>query len=68
MTASLQRLSSGYLRKNSKATLSGVIEIGTVKSATTNGEDVTAEYVDLVARKVSYQNRIVQYNEIIKKK
>jgi hypothetical protein len=53
--------------KEFESVLAGVKEIGTVKSATTNGEDVTAEYVDLVARKASYQNQIAQYNEIMKK-
>lgn len=47
--------------------LAGVKEIGSVKSATTSGEDVTAEYVDLLAQKTSYQNQIAQYNEIMKK-
>jgi hypothetical protein len=47
--------------------LTGVKDIGTVTSATTNGEDVTAEYVDLLAQKASYQNQIAQYNEIMKK-
>jgi hypothetical protein len=47
--------------------LAGVKDIGIVKSATTNGEDVTAEYVDLLAQKASYQNQIAQYNEIMKK-
>jgi hypothetical protein len=28
---------------------------------------VTAEYIDLAARKTSYQNQIAQYNEIMKK-
>ena len=67
MTARLQRSSSGYLQRNSKACSPGVKEIGIVKSATTNGEDVTAEYVDLLAQKASYQNQIAQYNEIMKK-
>lgn len=47
--------------------LAGVKDIGIVKSATTNGEDVTAEYVDLLAQKASYTNQIAQYNEIMKK-
>ncbi|MEI6293288.1 MAG: DUF4349 domain-containing protein [Methanomicrobiales archaeon] len=47
--------------------LAGIKEIGSVKSATTSGEDVTAEYVDLMAQKTSYQNQIAQYNEIMKK-
>jgi len=49
------------------STLMGVKAIGTVKSATTNGEDVTAEYIDILAQKASYQNQIAQYNEIMKK-
>lgn len=53
--------------KEFESVLSGVKDIGTVTSATTNGEDVTAEYVDLLAQKASYQNQIAQYNEIMKK-
>ena len=53
--------------KEFESMLAGVKDIGTVKSATTNGEDVTAEYVDLLAQKASYQNQIAQYNEIMKK-
>jgi hypothetical protein len=48
-------------------TLSGVKEIGTVKSVSTQGQDVTEEYVDLQAQKTSYQNQLAQYNEIMKK-
>lgn len=48
-------------------TLAGVKAIGTVKSVSTQGEDVTEEYVDIQAQKTSYQNQIVQYNEIMKK-
>jgi hypothetical protein len=48
-------------------TLAGVKAIGTVKSASTQGEDVTEEYVDLQAQRTSYQNQLVQYNEIMKK-
>jgi hypothetical protein len=47
--------------------LTGVKTLGTVKSASTQGEDVTEEYVDLQAQKTSYQNQLVQYNEIMKK-
>jgi hypothetical protein len=47
--------------------LTGVKEIGKVKSSSTQGEDVTEEYVDLQAQKTSYQNQLAQYNEIMKK-
>jgi hypothetical protein len=49
------------------ATIAGVQAIGTVKSASTQGQDVTEEYVDLQAQKVSYQNQLAQYNEIMKR-
>ncbi len=49
------------------ATLAGVKALGTVKSASTQGQDVTEEYVDLQAQKNSYQNQLAQYNEIMKK-
>ena len=49
------------------STLTGVKATGTVKSVSTNGEDVSAEYVDILAQKASYQNQIAQYNEIMKK-
>jgi hypothetical protein len=48
-------------------TLTGVKAIGTVKSVSTQGQDVTEEYVDLQAQKTSYQNQLAQYNEIMKK-
>lgn len=48
-------------------TLAGVKGIGTVKSVSTQGEDVTEEYVDIQAQKTSYQNQLAQYNEIMKK-
>lgn len=48
-------------------TLAGVKAIGTVKSVSTQGEDVTEEYVDIQAQKTSYQNQLAQYNEIMKK-
>ncbi len=48
-------------------TLTGVKAIGTVKSVSTQGEDVTEEYVDIQAQKTSYQNQLAQYNEIMKK-
>jgi hypothetical protein len=53
--------------KEFEAALAGVKGIGTVLSVSSTGEDVTAEYVDLMARKTSYQNQIAQYNEIMKK-
>ena len=46
--------------------LSGVKAIGTVKSSSTQGQDVTEEYVDLQAQKTSYQNQLAQYNAIMK--
>ncbi len=49
------------------AAISGVKAIGTVNSISTQGEDVTEEYVDLQAQKTSYQNQLAQYNEIMKK-
>jgi hypothetical protein len=48
-------------------TLTSVKAIGTVKSVSTQGEDVTEEYVDLEAQKTSYQNQLAQYNAIMKK-
>jgi hypothetical protein len=48
-------------------TLTGVKAIGTVKSVSSQGQDVTEEYVDLQAQKISYQNQLTQYNEIMKK-
>jgi hypothetical protein len=48
-------------------TLTGVRALGTVRSASTQGKDVTEEYVDLQAQKNSYQNQLAQYNEIMKK-
>jgi hypothetical protein len=48
-------------------TLTGVRTLGTVRSASTQGKDVTEEYVDLQAQKNSYQNQLAQYNEIMKK-
>ena len=46
--------------------LSGVKSIGTVKSISTQGQDVTAEYVDVQARITLYQNQIAQDNAIMK--
>ena len=48
-------------------TLAEVKSIGTVKTVSTQGRDVTEEYVDLQAQKTSYQNQLAQYNEIMKK-
>jgi hypothetical protein len=48
-------------------TLTGVRTIGIVRSISTQGQDVTEEYVDLQAQKISYQNQLTQYNEIMKK-
>lgn len=47
--------------------LTGAKALGTVTSSSTQGEDVTEEYVDLNAQKISYQNQLAQYNEIMKK-
>ncbi|WP_321507030.1 DUF4349 domain-containing protein [uncultured Methanoregula sp.] len=47
-------------------TLTGVKALGTIKSASTQGEDVTEEYVDLQAQRTSYQNQLAQYNAIMK--
>lgn len=47
--------------------LTGVKALGTVKTVSTQGRDVTEEYVDLQAQKTSYQNQLAQYNEIMKK-
>ena len=46
--------------------LVGVRAIGTVKSISTQGQDVTEEYVDLQAQITSYQNQLAQYNAIMK--
>jgi len=48
-------------------TLAGVKGIGTVRSVSAESDDVTEEYVDLVAQKTSYQNQLAQYNAIMKK-
>jgi hypothetical protein len=53
--------------KEFETTLTGVQEIGTVKSVSTQGQDVTEEYVDLQVQKTAYQNQLAQYNEIMKK-
>ena len=46
--------------------LSGVQAIGKVTSLSTQGQDVTAEYVDVQAQITAYQNQIAQYNLIMK--
>ena len=47
--------------------MDGVKAVGTVKSVSTSGNDVTEEYVDLTARKVAYQNQLEAYNRIMAK-
>ncbi|MDD1693771.1 MAG: DUF4349 domain-containing protein [Methanoregula sp.] len=46
--------------------ISGTKALGTVKSISTSGEDVTEQYVDLQAQKTSYTNQLAQYNAIMK--
>jgi hypothetical protein len=46
--------------------LSGVQAIGKVTTISTQGQDVTAEYVDVQAQITAYQNQIAQYNLIMK--
>ncbi len=46
--------------------LSGIKATGKVKSVSTQGQDVTEEYVDLQAQQTSYQNQLAQYNTIMK--
>lgn len=48
------------------AAIAGVKGLGTVKSISTSGQDVTEEYVDLEAQKTSYTNQLAQYNAIMK--
>jgi len=48
------------------STIAGTKALGTVKSISTSGEDVTEEYVDLQAQKTSYTNQLAQYNAIMK--
>lgn len=47
-------------------TIAGIKGLGTVKSISTSGQDVTEEYVDLQAQKTSYTNQLNQYNAIMK--
>ena len=46
--------------------LSRVQALGTTKSVSTQGQDVTSEYVDVQARITAYQNQIAQYTLILK--
>jgi hypothetical protein len=46
--------------------LAGVQAIGKVTSISTQGQDVTAEYVDVQAQITAYENQIAQYNLIMK--
>lgn len=48
------------------ATIDNVKALGTVKSISTSGQDVTEQYVDLQAQKTSYTNQLAQYNAIMK--
>lgn len=48
------------------AAIEGVKALGTVKSISTSGQDVTEQYVDLQAQKTSYTNQLAQYNAIMK--
>ena len=48
------------------AAIEGVKALGTLKSISTSGQDVTEQYIDLEARKASYTNQLAQYNEIMK--
>lgn len=48
------------------AAISEAKSLGTVKSISTGGEDVTEQYVDLQAQKTSYTNQLAQYNAIMK--
>lgn len=48
-------------------TMEGVKAVGTVKSVSTSGQDVTEEYVDLTAKKTAYKNQLDAYNRIMAK-
>jgi hypothetical protein len=50
-----------------ETTLAGVKSAGTVLSVSTQGEDVTEEYIDLQAQKKSYEIQLTQYYMLIKK-
>ncbi|MDD1704017.1 MAG: DUF4349 domain-containing protein [Methanoregula sp.] len=49
-----------------ESSLTGIKASGKVRSVSTRGQDVTEEYVDLVAQQTSYQNQLAQYNAILK--
>jgi hypothetical protein len=51
---------------NFESVIEGVKGLGTVKSVSTSGNDVTEEYVDIQAQKTSYTNQLAQYNVIMK--
>jgi TATA-box binding protein (TBP) (component of TFIID and TFIIIB) len=50
-----------------ESVMEGVKAVGTVKSVSTKGEDVTEEYVDLAARRIANQNQLTAYNRIMEK-
>jgi hypothetical protein len=50
-----------------ETTLAGVKSAGTVLSVSTQGEDVTEEYIDLEAQKKSYEVQLAQYYVLMKK-
>lgn len=50
-----------------ETTLAGVKSAGTVLSVSTQGDDVTEEYIDLEAQKKSYEVQLAQYYVLIKK-
>jgi hypothetical protein len=65
------RLSATVIIRIPESEFEGVMEsvksVGTVKSVSTQGEDITEEYIDLVARKIAYQNQLEAYNRIMAK-
>ncbi len=50
-----------------ETTIAGVKSAGTVNAFTSQGEDVTEEYIDLKAQKKSYQVQLAQYYVLMKK-
>jgi hypothetical protein len=50
-----------------ETTMSGIKSAGAVKFVSTQGEDVTEEYVDLQAQKESYEIQLAQYYVLMKK-
>ncbi|MCK9579318.1 MAG: DUF4349 domain-containing protein [Methanoregula sp.] len=50
-----------------ETTLAGVKSAGIVKFVSTQGEDVTEEYIDLQAQKKSYEVQLAQYYVLMKK-